>query len=124
MDLQRVRKLNGREKGGLKDCVVDYESPSLCLKSRGIRFILTADECFFGQDTHLSLGPGVQGHSEWSTRALGPECGSAPMAWVRPAEEGCGGRRRSHPRGRSEKTNICWASWWGDHQLPLQCVSS
>ena len=27
MYLQRVRKLNGREKGDLKDCVVDYEPP-------------------------------------------------------------------------------------------------
>lgn len=88
MHLQRGRKLNGREKGDFKDCVVDYKSPSLYLKSRGILFILTANEFFFGQDTHLSLGPRVQGHSEWQTRVLGPECGSTPMAWVRPAEEG------------------------------------
>lgn len=60
---------------------------------------MTADECFFGQDTHLSLGPGVQGHSEWSTRVLGPECGSAPMAWVRPAEEGGVGAGEGHTRG-------------------------
>lgn len=76
---------------------------------------MTANEFFFGQDTHLSLGPRVQGHSEWQTRVLGPECGSTPMAWVRPAEEGgVWGRGRSHPRGRSDKkTNICWKSWWG-----------
>lgn len=31
-----------------------------------------------------------------------------------PRREGCGGRGRSHPRGRSDKkTNICWKSWWG-----------
>lgn len=34
--LQSVRKLNKREKGDFKDFAVDYESPSLCLKNRGI----------------------------------------------------------------------------------------
>ena len=47
---------------------------------------------------------------------LGAERGSAPLAWVRPAEEGGGvGEGEGHTcgAGLDKKTNICWTSPWG-----------
>lgn len=102
---QSVRRLNGKEKRDSQGFAVVRESHSLYLSDRGIGLILAAGTCFFGQDTHLRLGPVGPSSSRITAngrqRALGSEPRSPPWARVRSTEKG-----GSVDMG--QKTSICW----------------